>query len=145
MPLAFRILPAARLIHVRYWGVAGIDETARGLRICLGHPEFRPGLRHLVDLRAVTGYERNYAAFLRMQAELSGPLIEGAEETIMVMVAESPPARAMAGLVMRSWDGVLGAVIRLQDGIAGALEILGLPPDALESTTPWIEPQGAAG
>jgi hypothetical protein len=138
MPLAFRILPAVNLVQVRYRGKAGIEETAKGLRACFAHPDFRPGMRHLVDVTEVTGFERDYTGFMRLQAGVTGALVGQSVETVMVIIANSPSGRAMAALVMRTWDNVSGVVIRMQADLEGALGILGVPAAALDAPVPWV-------
>ncbi|EPX86322.1 hypothetical protein ruthe_01136 [Rubellimicrobium thermophilum DSM 16684] len=139
MPLAFRILPAANLVHVRYWGFAEIEETEQAMRACFARPDFRPGMRHLVDFTAVEGFSRDYAGFMRLQAGVADLLLGQPVETMLVIVAGSPSGRAMAGLVMRTWDDVDGIVIRVQDSLDDALGILGLPPDTLNAAVPWSD------
>lgn len=131
MPVTFRILPRFTLVLVTYAGCAGLDETIRGARACAADPAFRPSMRHLVDLRAVTGWERDFAGFMAMQAQLAGIFGWHRSAAMVVAIAPHAPAREMAGLVTRSWDGLTGPALRMALDEEQALSMLGLPEGSL--------------
>ena len=136
MPVATRILPRASLVLVTYSGVAGIDESLAAIRDCAADPNFQSWFAHLVDLRAVTGYERDIAAFFAMQAQAIDhfPITADHGHSFrMVMIAPPGPARGMAELVRRTWEGLGHAIVLVQEDEAGALAVLGQPHDTIDA------------
>jgi hypothetical protein len=145
MPVTFRILPQINLLHVAYAGCAGLAETVQLAADCAAHPDFRSSLRHLIDLGAVTDFERDVPGYFAMQArviELFPVVGEGFQSLTMVVIAPPGPPRQMAEMVRRSWDGLDGAIVRIVEDEAAALSVLGLPADALAGQPVWGRPGG---
>lgn len=126
MPVAFRILPQHDLVFVVFSGSVGIAETAESVAACARHPDFRPGMKHLFDLGAVTGVERDYPAYLALQAKAVENLGAQPEDSLLVYHAPTAPGQQMAALVCRSWDGLPGTVVRVVENEEAACEVLGL-------------------
>lgn len=126
MTVCYEILEEAGLVYVRYEGFARIAETMAAFQSYLEDPGFRPGQKQLVDLSRVTGWERDYAALLEIQAKKAEGFLRG-PETILVYYAPNPAAREMANVVQRSWEDLDAIVAVVQDSEAGALSVLGFP------------------
>jgi hypothetical protein len=129
MPLGFRILPELGVIAVRYVGLARLDETIVQLQACATHPDFHPAFRHVVDLRALTDFERDVLGFFKMQAAAIDTFPEntqGEHPFHMVMLAPSGPAWEMADQVRRTWEGLGLTIVRIVDTPEAVVDLLGL-------------------
>ncbi|MBY6046901.1 hypothetical protein [Vannielia litorea] len=132
MPLTYRIFPDIGLVYVRYEGHAGIPETMETFGRYMSDPGFRPGQKQLVDLSAVTSWDKDYAALLGIQAKKAEAFLRG-PETIMVYYAPTPQTAEMARLIMRSWEDLDAIVPILQDTERGTLEVLGLSETSFDA------------
>jgi len=138
MAVSYQILPHHALIVVAYRGTATLAETVAMAASCAAHPDFRNNFRHLVDLRAVSGFEQDIPGYFAMQArviEMFPVIGEGFVELTMVMIAPPGPPRQMAERIRRSWDGLDSAILRIVEDAEAALSVLGLPPGALAGQT----------
>lgn len=126
MPVDFRLLPSRNLIVLTFHGVAGLGESMAAATACARHPRFHPHCRQLIDLRAVTGWERDFPGFMALQAALVEVFDWKRTEAMIVAIAPHRPAQEMAGLVARSWQGLGGPTLRLVTDEGQALAMLGL-------------------
>lgn len=126
MPVDFRLLPSRNLIILTFHGVAGLAEAMEAATACARHPDFQPHRRQLVDLRAVTGWERDFPGFMALQAALVEVFDWKRTEAMIVAIAPHRPAQEMAGLVGRSWQGLGGPALRVALDEVQALGLLGL-------------------
>ena len=69
MSIDVTILRARGLVYIRYSGFAWLDDTIAALDAYGNHPDFRPGHKQLVDMARVTGIERDYVKFMKLQAK----------------------------------------------------------------------------
>ena len=127
MPVRFRILPRHAICAVTFSGQVGIEETRASVEECTRHPDFRPGMRHVFDLTGVTGVERDYPAYLALQAKALENLGPQPQDSLLVYVAPTRPAQEMAELIRKSWEGLDWALVRIVIDPAQALDLLGLP------------------
>jgi hypothetical protein len=135
MGLSFTILPRHSLIIARYDGFASLDETRQKAALCAADPAFDPRMRHLVDLRALTGYERDFPKYFAMQAEVMDRFHNPRTSAIFVYLAPGRVAQEMAQMVRRSWEGLGSIVVRIVEEESDAIAILGLGVDRLEDLT----------
>lgn len=126
MPVSYRILPSLDLVVVTYRGIAGLAETMDQAEACSRHPDFRPSMRTLVDLTLVTGHERDFPEFFRMQARLMETYSRGLGEQLFVYLAPTPIAQSMAQMVVRQWEGLGHMILRLVEEEDQALALLGI-------------------
>lgn len=130
MPISFSVLPRIGLVFVTYTGVAGLQETVTALQGCAQAPEFRPWFSHLVDLRAVTDYERDVLGFFEMQARALDILPELSRDRFefrIVFLAPDGPGRKMAEMVRRTWEGLGHVLVLIAEDEESAMDLLGLP------------------
>ena len=126
MPVDVRILPHEGLVYVRYSGRAGLAETKEAFAAFLSHPDFRPGLKQLLDLSAVTDFDRDQAAFMRLQAGMTEGIMAAGDEVLLVFYAPDKVQREMAEQAHRTWAGLAHIVPVIVTDEAAALETLGL-------------------
>jgi hypothetical protein len=131
MPVTYRLLPRRNLVVVSFSGLAGLQETLEGARAAARQPAFRSHMRHLVDLRAVTGWERDFPGFMALQAQLMDIFHWRPSEALVVAIAPHRPAKEMSGLVARSWEGLDGPILRVVTDEEQALALLGLREGSL--------------
>ncbi|MEO0666986.1 MAG: hypothetical protein AAFZ99_03655 [Pseudomonadota bacterium] len=131
MPLTFRILPERGLVVVRYSGFATIDDTMSATAEYVGHPDYAPGQKQLVDMSALTGYEKDYVRFMEMQAGKAERFNNAGVQSLVVYIAPTPVGQEVAGLFLRSWDDVDAVVPMIQRTEAEALSLLGQPERSL--------------
>ncbi|THD84191.1 hypothetical protein E7811_00040 [Aliigemmobacter aestuarii] len=133
MPVTFTILPRHDLVVVTYSGFAGIDETIQRGAECGRHPDFRPTMRHLIDLSRVTGYERDFPKFFAMQARLMEEFPRGPTDQMFVYFAPTRPGQEMVQMVRKSWEGLDWALLVALEDETDVMRVLGLPEDRIGS------------
>ena len=139
MPLSFRILPERGLVVVRYSGFALIDDTVSATARYVVDPHYAPGQKQLVDMTALTGYEKDYVRFMEMQASKAERFSDAGVQTLVVYVAPTPVSQEVAGLFLRSWDDVPAVVPMIQRTEAEALTLLGQPERSLDDLFTAVE------
>ena len=126
MSITFRILPDRGVVYVRYSGRVVIDDSMTAFADYMRHPDSRPGQKHLVDLSAVTSFERDFSRILELQALKTEHFVGQPVETLLVYYAPSAEAQQMAALVLRSWEGTDHIVARVLLTEGETLAVLGL-------------------
>lgn len=127
MPVDVTIFRERGLVYVCYTGFARLDETIAALNAYAAHPDFRPGQKQLVDMRDVTGIERDYVKFMKVQARKADIFMGGDCQTLLVCYAPTKIASEMAELMVRSWEPSGAVIPMVQADEAQALHILGQP------------------
>ena len=125
MPVSFRILPSRGLVYVRYEGYAVLEDTFGVFAEYMGHPDFRPGQKQLVDLSAIDGFERNFAKLFEMQSMKADAFLSDESQTLIVYYAPGEEAQRMCQLIARSWEHVPSVVALVQQNETEALALLG--------------------
>ncbi|MBF9060702.1 hypothetical protein HKCCSP123_16090 [Rhodobacterales bacterium HKCCSP123] len=132
MPVQFRILSDHGLVYVEYSGHACVQDGIEAFSSYMNHDDRRPGQRHLVDLSGVTGFEQDFPRLFEFQAGKAAAFMTGPDPVMLVYLAPNNTSLKMARLIQRSWEGLDGAVVRVATDWPGAMDILGLPRDALD-------------
>lgn len=132
MPVEYQIIDEFALVYVQYSGVATVADGTECFGRYLADPARRMGQRHFVDLSAVTGFENDFGALFRLQATKASALMRDEHTIMMVYLAPSVVSLKMAHQILRSWEGLDGAILRLAEDWDGAMDILGLPRPALD-------------
>ena len=68
MPVSVRILPRQHLVYLRYVGVMAATDNISAFGEILAHPEFRKGMRALIDLTDLEDWERDFVAIMEFGA-----------------------------------------------------------------------------
>jgi len=118
-------------VYVRFTGFIHVADSAPALEAFQSDPNFRPGLRQLIDLTEVTGFDKDYLALLKVHAKKADVFRPTEVETLTVYIAPGEDALKLSRLILKSWDGVEGMVHRVVRDEAEALHILGLPQDTV--------------
>ena len=126
MPLTYRILPRRGLVYVRFFGHIRIADSAAALETFANDPEFRFGLRQLIDLTDVTGFDDDYVALMRVHAKKADVFRPTEIETLNVYIAPGEDALRLSRHILKSWDGIPGMIHRVVRDEAQAMHILGL-------------------
>lgn len=132
MPVTYRIHRDIGLVHISYTGFAVLDDSFAAIGRYMRDPDFRPGQKQLVDLSGVTGYEKDFAKLMALQARKVEAFSDG-PASLAVYYAPTEPGLSMARLIARSWRelGVIVAVVH--DDEAEAMGLLGLPETSLDA------------
>lgn len=125
MPLSFRIYRDLNLVFVAYEGLMSIAETRRELSAYRTHPDFSPTQNHLLDLRRVTDWERDFPRLMAMQAEGIDMFTPGTTPPYLVYFAPTKVGQDAAMACIRSWDDGSVIIPRLTTREDDALQILG--------------------
>ena len=133
MSVDVTILRQRGLVYIRYSGFAWLDDTIAALDAYAAHPDFRPGQKQLVDMSRVTGIERDYVKFMKLQARKAEVFLSAEAQTLLVCYAPNRMASAMAELMVRSWEPSGAVIPMIQPDEAAALHILGQPEDSFEA------------
>jgi hypothetical protein len=139
MPVSYQILPHRNLVLVTYTGHAGLAETLEQISDCTRQPEFRPWMRHLVDVSQITGYERDFPGFFAMQARAMDDLPPHPDGLVIAFLAPTRIGQEMAQMTRRSWDGLDKIILRVFDTEEAALSFLGIAEPHIEGLR--LQPQ----
>lgn len=126
MPLKYEIFPGLGIVYVKYWGVATVPETAAVFGQFTQDPNFRPDLKHLVDLEDIVEYERSFPELMKLQAMKASALMPASSPSYLIYYAPNPVSLTMARSVLKSWDGLSAVVGRVVQTEEEALHLLGL-------------------
>lgn len=127
MPIDFTIFPEKGIVLVQYTGVMRLQESRASAEAYMKHPDYKPGLRQLIDLGAVTDWERDYGEFLKLQAEHLAMYSTPGLSHHVVCHAPNEKTQSVAQMVLRSWEAIPNTVHSLCTTEEEALMILGLP------------------
>jgi hypothetical protein len=130
--VSFRILPDLGLVYVCYSGRAMVQEGYEAFGAYMMHPEFHPDQRQLVDLAAVTEVEQDFMRLFALQAGKAAVFMSGKAPTLLVYHAPTDLSLGMARVIQRSWEGLDGAIVRVVGEWTAAMDVLGLPHEALD-------------
>ena len=127
MPTEFRVDVDAGIVYRTITGEITIDELLASYRSMLAHPDFRPGLRALTDLREVKP-----SAVRRDVLRLAEFVQEHGEEIGALRVA-----------VVVSTDASFGMVRELEVELAASPVEIGLFRDPAEALA-WLGPRASS-
>jgi hypothetical protein len=133
MSVSYRIFPDLGLVYVRYQGFARVADTERAFAAYSVDPDCRLGQKQLVDLREVSGFERDYPKLMQLQARKAELFATQGVETLVVYLVSSAETRDMVRTALRAWDGIDGLVALMQTDEAEALHLLGQPEDTIRA------------
>ncbi len=127
MAIHFEIFPDHGFVYVRYWGFLDIESSLRAFSEYASDHQAHPGLKQLVDLADITGFEKDYLRIFEMQMKKAELFTAGENQTIVVYYAPTSEGRKVAALASRSWEDVPGIITTIVQTEAQAFDILGLP------------------
>jgi hypothetical protein len=127
MPVNYHILPEHNLVYIAYSGMARIEDSFDCFAAFSRDPMARAGQKHFVDLSAITGIEDDFPRLFALQAEKAGRFMNGIGPSVLLYYAPTPVSYVMARTVLRSWEGLDGPVIVVQQDEVEAFSLIGLP------------------
>ena len=125
MPISFQVLKSRALVFVQYDGFARIDDAMTAFADYARHPDCRPGQKQLVDLSKVTGVEKDFTKLMELQAQKADVFMNGSAETLIVYYAPTNKGRAIAQMILRSWEPFNNVVPIVLDDETESLAVLG--------------------
>lgn len=125
MPVSFRILPEHNLVLVTYTGIASLAESMSKMAECAQHPDFRPWMRHCVDLSGVTDHEHDFVGFFALQAKAI-EMFPHSMDMQLLFVAPSRIGQELANMARRSWEGLDRVSVQIAQDEDAALSMLGI-------------------
>lgn len=131
MPVSFHIFPDRNLVLARFYGHILLADCLASAKAYGEHPDANPRQNQLIDLGSVTSYERDLVQIMSLMARLPDHLLKPGYEPLILYIAPSRVAQEIAGLVLKSMQGIDAAVMRVFEDEAQALEVLGLPERSL--------------
>lgn len=126
MPVTFRILPEHFLVYFRIEGWLDIAEGIRASDAYLARPDYRKGMRRLLDLSALTGWERDFAAIMKEQAQQVEIYDDRQRPALIVVLARTEEALSFAQAIKSPWENTQRAVAVIVETEAEALSVLGI-------------------
>ncbi|MEZ5722801.1 MAG: hypothetical protein R3D59_15235 [Paracoccaceae bacterium] len=126
MPVSVRILPRQHLVYLRYVGVMAATDNISAFGEILAHPEFRKGMRALIDLTDLKDWERDFVAIMEFGAREAEVHDDPDRPTVIVCLAPNDHTRSLAQIINRTWDGSGRKVTVTVGSEAEALAILGV-------------------
>lgn len=137
MPVKFSVLPDHNLVLVTFSGMVTLAETTEAFDRYSSHPDARPGQSHLVDLSAVTEYERDFTKIMALQAHQVDVFLKADAPIYLIFVAPTELTRTMAMAAVRSWQNLPGVIPLVLTSLDEARAVLSLEKRDLE---PYSEP-----
>ena len=131
MNVTFQILEDLNLVYVRHSGTPSIPDAMQSFAAYRADPRALPGQKHLVDLTGLTGLALDPTEVMRFMAQMAEQFCNDGPQTMLACLAPSAPARKLADMGRRSWEGLGHLVYRIFEDEAEALAFLGLPGDCL--------------
>lgn len=125
MPVNFQIFPDRNLVLARFSGHVLLADCLSSAKAYSEHPDANPLQNQLIDLSNVVSYERDLVQIMSVMARLPDHLLKPGSNPMVIYVAPHHVAQEIAGLVMKSMQGIGGLVVRMFDDEAKALEVLG--------------------
>lgn len=126
MAVTLRILPEHGLAYVRYTGRMEIAECAEAFRGFVAHPDFRKGLKQLVDLSDITDWDHDFAGLMKHQAREAEIYDNPLEPVLIVGLAPTELGQSVARLVNRAWQSSHRVVPLVVETEREALAVLGI-------------------
>lgn len=133
MAVSFRILPGHGLTYIRYEGRMELAESGEALGAYLAHPDYRKGMKQLVDLSAVTDWERDFAGIMKHQAREAEVYDNPLAPVLTVCLAPTDVARTVAKLVNRAWQSTHRVVPLTVETEREALTVLGIDLPSIDA------------
>lgn len=131
MPVSFRVLPEHFLVYIDVDGWLGISEGVRATDAFVADPGYAKGMRQLVDLRDLTGWERDFAEIMKNQARQVDVHDDPRRPAVIVVLAPGAEARGLAGVIQLPWTNTQRVVSVTVETEAEALAVLGLQAASL--------------
>ncbi|MCF8511861.1 MAG: hypothetical protein K9G43_10465 [Rhodobacteraceae bacterium] len=133
MSVEFRILPSRNLVLAQFFGHILLADCLASAKSYAKHPlaDFRQN--QLIDLSAVTSYERDFVKIMAAMAQLPDHIPQRGGEPMIVYYAPSRVAQEMASLVLNALSGMPGLAFSAVANEDHAMEILGQPERSLDA------------
>lgn len=131
MPVSFQIFPSRGVVLARFTGHILLEDCLSSAKAYSEHPDASPLQHQLIDLSGITSHERDFVKMMSTMAQLPDHLLRPGAEPMIVYIAPTRLSQEIAAMVLRSMAGVAGAVVRVAEDEAQALDILGLPERAV--------------
>jgi len=125
MPVTFQILTERSLVYVNMSGLVSADESFEVFGEYVQHKDYRPPQNQLIDMSDVTDVDQNFPKLMEMQAQKADAMVGGETETLLVYLAPTDVAFALASTILKSWQGLDGVIARVARTEEQALDILG--------------------
>lgn len=131
MSADYRILSTHGVVYIRQSGEMRVDDTVAMMARLWADPGFSPGMKHLFDLRDVTGWSTDVTGLLAHQAHEVDIYKNPQQPTLVACLAPNPKTQKVARIIAQSWDGSNRVVVRIVASERQALELLGLKAGSL--------------
>ena len=131
MPVEFKIFPSRNLVISQFAGHILLNEVLSTAKIYAEHPNAHPTQNQLLDMRALTSYERDLVGTMSVMAQLPEHLLHPGFHPLVVYLAPGRAAQEISSLVIKSMQGISGMLVSAVAEELHALEILGLPEQTL--------------
>ena len=126
MPCFYTVFDTHHLVVFTAHGHLTVAECQASLAAYFADPAARSTHRHLLDFSGITDYERDFTAFISLQATLADEVAGDTPSTVLVLHGPDGPPRQVASLIARSWENSGHVVARIATSEADALDMLGV-------------------
>lgn len=135
MPSSLKIFARHNLAVVTHSGVLRPDEVSAVFDSFRTHPDARPGLLMLVDLRPLERFDADVIQFFKLQMSAAEIFTSHPQEMIMCFFCPPGPNSRLARAIIDAWEAVPTARPKLAETEEQAISILGLPVSRLSQIT----------
>lgn len=120
-----QLLKDGSLVFIWLSGRAGLRAPYEELHALRDRGRLKPGMPVLVDLAAMTDFDRDPHLMVQLNLEVEDMLQLFGEETLFLIHAPNALTREMAGAMRDFWEGSEVVLVRICEDELGALMILG--------------------
>jgi hypothetical protein len=126
MPVNFKIFAEHGFALAHFHGQVLLDEVVSSARDYAGDPTYQPEQNMMIDLTGYEGTVNDFVGLMQAIAHVSDHLRVGQTDRLVVYVAPTPKAQAIAQFVGNSVAAIPGYVVRIAEGHLEAFHILGI-------------------
>lgn len=134
MPARYLIFPSRDLLILQFHDHVTHEDYRRVIEASYADPDYRNGMRQLVDLSSMTSLAVDPVEIMKIEAGMIHYLFEMDTEQIVIAIAPHELSQRGIEMVRRSWEGLdLPIHFRLCIDVEQAAFLLGLPESFLAS------------
>ncbi|MCB1339257.1 MAG: hypothetical protein KDK10_17990 [Maritimibacter sp.] len=131
MPVSFRILAEHGLVYVRFSGAVRIADAAENFATFLADPDYRKGLKQLIDFTHVTEWDQDFNTLMKFNARQTDIYDDTRNALMMVCLAPDAFTQSLANFARRGWESSSRVVTCTAETEEEALALLGIDAPSL--------------
>lgn len=137
MPVNFKIYAEHGFALANFHGHVALDDFVSSAQEYASDPAYKAEQNMMIDLSGYEGTEKDFVRLMQSIALVSDHLRVGQTDRLVIYVAPTQKAQAIAQFVGKSVAAIPGFVVRIVEGHMEAFHILGVSTTGYECN--WSE------